>query len=140
MVPDVPDVLLTQAYPTMSSGGFAPVGVRVGNATVVEVAGAFVKALLASLVHVVKAPRPEENSWTNISVGVAVTEPDNVTLIVEAPVAVTVPIQSSISKPSDASVFWCRTVHVVAPPPDTEPTVTAELNGRTPRTITSPMF
>jgi hypothetical protein len=124
-------VLATTENPAYNSP--VPVGVRLGKGTVVDEAPLIVPAL--SRAHVVPAPNPAVNSWAEYSI-VPDRFPDHLNVMVDAPVAVTVPYQSSTSFPTEpwnCDAFF----HVVTPPPEMDET--ERVRPRIPTTITSPV-
>ena len=98
----------------------AGAGVRLGKGTEVEEAPLRVPVL--SRAHTVDAPRPALNSWAPYSLESDATELDQPKVMVEAPVVVTLPNQSSSSPPTDPSNCTAL-VQVLTPPPLTEVTV-----------------
>ena len=82
---------------------------RLGNGTVVEEAPLVVPDL--SRAHIVRAPSPALNSWAPYSVVCPAIEPDQVKVMVEDPVVVTLPNQISVSTPpvpDEAAPPWSR--------------------------------
>jgi len=90
-------VLPTQAKPRYSSPD--PLGLRVGNGTDVEVGLLRVPLWLPSSAQTVLVPRPAVNSWALYSGLSLEISPDQLTVMVEGPVEVTVPYQISTSWP-----------------------------------------
>ena len=78
-----------------------------------------------SKLHTVEAPRPAVNSWAPYSAVWPVIEVDQVKVMVEDPVEVMVPYQSSSSAPTDP-VNCTALCQVVTPPPDTAVSVVPE--------------
>ena len=93
---------------------------RLGNGT--EVDEAPLRDPVLSMAHTVDAPRPALNSWAPYSAMWPVMEPDHVKVMVEAPVVVTLPYQSSASAPTEP-LNCTALVQVVTPPPETDVTV-----------------
>src|ERR1700722_13414397 len=95
-------------------------GVRLGKPTVVD--EALLRAPLLSRVQIVFDPNPAVNSWAPYSMVCPVMELDQVKVMVDAPVVVTVPNQSSSSSPAEPA-NCTPLVQVVTPPPEIDDTL-----------------
>src|SRR5580658_1271881 len=83
-------------------------------------------------------PRPAVNSWASYSALCPVIDPDSVKVMVDDPVEVTWPYQSSYSRGSPVPTYWIALLQVVTPPPETEVVVTALSSCSSMTTSTSP--
>jgi len=88
--------------------------------------------------HTVVDPNPAVNSWAPYSWVWLVTEPDQVKVIVEDPVVVTLPYQISSSPPMDPSNCTAL-LQVLTPPPEIDDTVTVLVDVRAETSSTSPV-
>ncbi len=68
-------------------------------------------------------PKPAVNSWAPYSGVWVETDPDQLKVMVEDPVVVTLPNQTSMSPPNDVPANATPLVQVVTPPPVTEDSV-----------------
>ena len=91
-----------------------------------------------SRAHTVEAPSDEANSWAPYSVVCPAIDPDQVKVMVWAPVAVTLPNQISVSTPP-VPMKPTPLVQVVTPPPASEDTVAPVVPASAKTASTSPM-